>query len=467
MLSLSQKQAVLIKEVLASTKTGYKVSLNGWVRTRRDNKGFSFLELNDGSSLSNLQVVADASLEGFEENVLRANTGASVQVEGEVVESQAKGQKLEVQAASVTLIGEAAEDYVLQKKRHGRDYLRTIPHLRARTNLFGSVFRLRSVMSGAIHRFYSEEGFHYINTPIITASDCEGAGAMFSVVGPEHLEKLKQKQSVKSEEDFFGQEVRLTVSGQLEAEAMALALGRVYTFSPTFRAENSNTTRHLAEFWMVEPEAAFFNLADNKALAERFIKFVIKECLEKATEEMELFDKFVEKGILASLEQLITSNFEHLSYTEAIEVLKNSGKKFEFEPNWGQDLQTEHERYLTDEYCKKAVFVTDYPRTIKPFYMRDNDDGKTVGAMDLLVPRLGEIIGGSQREERLDVLQTKMKEAEMSEEEYQWFIDLRRFGSAPHSGFGLGLERLVMYVSGIDNIRDVIVSPRTPGNASF
>ena len=444
-----------------------EVTICGWVRTRRDSKKFSFIELNDGTCFASIQVIADAGIETYQ-NVLDASTGSSLKVTGTLKESPGKGQKVEVHAQKVELLGIADSDYPLQKKRHSREFLRTIAHLRTRTNTFGAVFRVRHAASFAVNQFFNERGFVYLHTPIITASDCEGAGQMFRVSTLDPVKPpLNDAKQVDYAQDFFGEETSLTVSGQLEAELFASALSKVYTFGPTFRAENSNTPRHLAEFWMIEPEMAFCDLQGNMDLAEEFIRYVITYVLENCKEDMEFFNKWVEKGIIDSLQDLCKSDFERITYTEAIKALENANKSFEYPVKWGMDIQTEHERYLTEEYLKKPVFVTDYPRDIKAFYMRVNDDEKTVAAMDLLVPRLGEIIGGSQREERLDVLKKSMAKHNLDEETYWWYLDIRRYGTTPHAGFGLGFERLIMYLTGIENIRDVIPFPRTPGNAKF
>lgn len=439
---------------------GGEVLIQGWVRTRRDAKGFSFLEINDGSCLANLQVVADEALPSYEA-VKNAHTGASIVVNGQVVASKGGGQKWEVRAREVELLGPAdPETYPLQKKRHSDEFLRDIAHLRARTNKFGAIFRLRSHCSRAIHDFFHQRGFFYIHTPIITGSDCEGAGELFRV-------STLPPGSTKMEEDFFGKEAGLTVSGQLEGELLALALGKVYTFGPTFRAENSNTPRHAAEFWMIEPEMAFADLKDNMDLAEALVKHVVGFALNETREDLSLFDRFVEPGLFDRLANLLAEDYERLPYDEAIVILKSSKKKFEYEPAWGMDLQTEHERHLCEVHFKKPVIVYDYPAAIKPFYMRLSDDGRTVAAMDLLVPKVGELVGGSQREERLDILTRRMEEMGLNLENYWWYLDSRRFGSAPHSGFGLGFERLLMLLTGVSNIRDVIPFPRTPRNLEF
>jgi asparaginyl-tRNA synthetase len=458
-----------IKEILDSSDIGSELVVRGWVRTRRDAKGFSFLEVNDGSCLRNIQIVVDESVNGFAENVLNANTGASVEVKGVVVESPGKDQRVEIKASFVKLIGTCpAEEYPLQKKRHTNEFLRTIAHLRPRTNTFSAVFRVRSAAAFAIHKFFNERGFFYIHSPIITSSDCEGGGELFTVTTL-NLEKPEKDPQNKIDyaKDFFAAHTKLTVSGQLEAETLACALSKVYTFGPTFRAENSNTPRHLAEFWMIEPEMAFCDLAGDMQLAEDFLKYVISYVLKHCAEDLEFFNKWVEPGVVDALEKVGNSAFERITYTEAISVLQKSGKEFEYPVKWGLDLQTEHERYLTDECIGCPVFVTNYPKEIKAFYMRMNDDEKTVAATDLLVPRLGEIIGGSQREEREDCLLQRIRENNLPEKELWWYLELRRFGSVPHAGFGLGFERLLMYMTGISNIRDIIPFPRTPGSADF
>ena len=448
---------------------GRQVRLQGWLRTRRDSKGgFSFLEVNDGSSQGNVQVIAPAALPNYETEVRHLTAGCSVTIEGEVKASPAQGQLTEVHASRVVLHGQAdPETYKLQKKGHSLEFLRTIAHLRPRTNTFGAVMRVRNRLTRSIHDFFQEQGFLYIHTPIITSSDCEGAGEMFRVTTFDLANPPRQAGQVDFTRDFFARPAYLTVSGQLQAEIFACALGKVYTFGPTFRAENSNTTRHLAEFWMVEPEMAFYELTDNMDLAESFIKRLTGDVLQHCEEDMVFFNMRIEKGILDRLQHVLASQFVRLSYTEAVEILQKSGTTFEFPVAWGNDLQAEHERFLTEQHFKGPVILYDYPRTIKPFYMRVNDDGRTVRAMDVLVPGVGEIIGGSQREERLDVLAERMKEQELNPETYWWYLDLRRYGTVPHSGFGLGLERTVQFVTGMANIRDVIAFPRTPGNAEF
>jgi asparaginyl-tRNA synthetase len=463
-----------VVEARRAEAVGRLVRLQGWVRTRRDSKGgFSFIELNDGSCLGNIQVIADGQLSNYESEIKHLSAGSSVTVEGEVKASPAKGQQTEVQATNVILHGTSdPETYVLQKKQHTFEYLRTIAHLRPRTNTFGAIARVRNCVCRSIHDFFQERGFLYVHPPIITASDCEGAGAMFKVTTLD-LDKVPkaggegQPKAVDYAQDFFQRPAYLTVSGQLEAEIFACSLGRVYTFGPTFRAENSNTSRHLAEFWMVEPEAAFFELVDNMDLAEAFLKRIFSDALNRCEEDMQFFNQRIDKTTIETLTGIVNTNFERLSYTEAVKILESSGEKFEFPVTWGIDLQSEHERYLTEKKIQRPVILHDYPRSIKPFYMRVNDDGKTVRAMDVLVPKVGEIIGGSQREERLDILEQRMAEQELSKEDYWWYCDLRRYGTVPHSGFGLGLERAVQFITGMANIRDVIPFPRTPGSAEF
>jgi asparaginyl-tRNA synthetase len=458
-----------VKAARTESAISPEIEIRGWVRTRRDSKGgFSFIEVNDGSCFGNLQIVAPAELANYESEVQKLTAGCSVVVTGELLESPAKGQATELHATEIRVLGWAdPESYPLQKKRHSFEKLREWAHLRPRTNTFGAVARVRNQICQSIHDFYHERGFLYVNTPIITASDCEGAGEMFRVTSLD-LEMLAKKGGpVKYEYDFFEKPAYLTVSGQLNGETYATALGRIYTFGPTFRAENSNTSRHLAEFWMVEPEAAFFDLADNMQLAEDFLKRIFTDCLNHCGEDMEFFDKMIEKGKIDQLKSVIEKPFTHMPYTEAISILENTSEKFEYPVSWGTDLQAEHERFLTEKHVGGPVILTDYPSTIKPFYMRMSDDKKTVAAMDVLVPGVGEIIGGSQREERLDVLQSRMTEAGLSEDDYWWYIDTRKYGSVPHAGFGLGLERAVQYATGMANIRDVIPFPRTPGNADF
>ncbi len=449
---------------------GQQATLQGWVRTRRDSKGgFSFLELNDGTCLANIQIIADADLPNYESEIKRLTAGCSVTIRGEIKASGGQGQTTEMQASELTVHGWAdPEAYPLQKKRHSLEKLRTWAHLRPRTNTFGAVMRVRNRICRSIHDFFQEKGFLYLQTPIITASDCEGAGEMFRVTTLDlaNVPKTPTGQ-VDYAQDFFDRPSYLTVSGQLEGEIYATALGKVYTFGPTFRAENSHTSRHLAEFWMVEPEMAFFELDDNMQLAEQFLKRIATEVLADCEEDIAFFQQRVDDSVVDTLETLANKPFERMSYTEAVKLLEKADEKFEFPVAWGTDLQAEHERYLTEKKFNCPVILYDYPATIKPFYMKCNDDGKTVRAMDVLVPRVGEIIGGSQREDRLDVLETRMQAQGLNADAYWWYLDLRRFGSVPHSGFGLGLERMVQAVTGMANIRDVIPFPRTAGNAEF
>ncbi|MGE3806395.1 MAG: asparagine--tRNA ligase [Gemmataceae bacterium] len=460
---------VSVAQARQEAAIGKKVMLQGWIRTRRDSKGgFSFLEINDGSSMGNIQVVAEGSLPNYESEVKHLTAGCSVIVEGEVRASPAKGQKTEVLAASVRMIGTAdAESYPLQKKQHSFEFLRTISHLRPRTNTFGAVTRVRNCISKSIHDFFQEQGFVWIHTPIITASDCEGAGQMFRVSTIDPAKPPKLDGAIDYTQDFFGKPTYLTVSGQLQGEIFACSLGKIYTFGPTFRAENSNTARHLAEFWMIEPEMAFYELEDNMNLAEAFLKRICKDVLEKCNEDMQFFKERIEPTAIETLEGVLNNEFLRLPYTEAVAILEQADVKFEFPVAWGNDLQSEHERYLTEVKFKKPVILFNYPRTLKPFYMKVNDDGKTVRAMDVLVPRVGEIIGGSQREDRLDVLEERMKEQHLDLDAYWWYRELRKYGTVPHSGFGLGLERTILFVTGMANIRDVIPFPRTPGTAEF
>jgi asparaginyl-tRNA synthetase len=445
------------------------VTVKGWVRTSRVQKNFSFIEINDGSTLANLQIVCDQNVLSYESIVPLLSTGTSLSVTGKLAQSVGKNQKLELHATDITIIGVAdPETYPLQKKRHSFEFLRTIAHLRPRTNTQGAVTRVRNALAFATHKFFQENGFLLIHTPIITASDCEGAGQMFKVTTLEDKALLNQKEPfVDYSKDFFGKPAYLTVSGQLNGEIYALALSDIYTFGPTFRAENSNTSRHLAEFWMIEPEMAFADLKDNMNCAENYLKYVLKYLLDNCLEDIEFFDQFIENGLVKRLENVIHSPFERLSYTDAIKLLKNSNKTFEFPHEWGADLQSEHERYLAEVVFKKPIILTDYPKDIKAFYMRSNDDGKTVAAMDVLVPKIGELIGGSQREERLDILEKKLEEFKLPKEAYWWYLDLRRYGSVPHSGFGVGFERLILFATGMENIRDVIPFPRYPGSAEF
>ncbi len=455
-----------ISKLLKTDSPIDQVFIQGWVRTRRDSKGFSFIEINDGSCLKNIQVIAFDTLSNYVD-VTKLSTGSAVSIIGQLVESKGAGQQWEVLANRLEIISLAPDTYPLQKKRHTDEFLRTIAHLRPRTNKYGAIFRIRSELSYAIHTFFRDRGFRYLHAPIITSSDCEGAGELFRVttLGLESPPKTDGKPDYS--QDFFGREANLTVSGQLSAEMFALALGDVYTFGPTFRAENSHTSRHVAEFWMVEPEMAFCNLEGNMDVAEEFITYLIRFVLDECKEDLELFSKFVDKGLKQTLERIASSRFIRLPYKEALEILKNSGRPFEYDIDFGKDLQTEHERYLAEEHFKKPLIIFDYPKTIKPFYMRLNDDNQTVAAMDVLVPKIGEIIGGSQREERLDVLENRMDELGMPKHEYWWYLDSRRFGTVQHSGFGLGFERLLMLITGTSNIRDVIPFPRTPNYIEF
>jgi len=450
----------LIKHLLAATEAREAVTVKGWVRTRRDAKGFSFLELNDGSCLANVQIVVDAGTPGSEQ-LPQLTTGASAVVEGKLVPSPAPGQKWELQAARVELVGPADASYPLQKKGHTPEFLRTIAHLRPRSNLFGAMFRLRSRLAFAVHQFFQDRDFVYVHTPIITASDCEGAGEMFRVT------VLKGNPNEQSQADFFGKPAYLTVSGQLEGETFACALSNIYTFGPTFRAENSNTARHAAEFWMFEPEMAFCDLRGDMDLGEEFIKAMARYALEHCAEELGLFARFVDKGLHERLKFVVERPFVRVSYTDAVRILQESGRSFEFPVEYGHNLQSEHERFLTEQHFKSPATVFNYPREIKPFYMRLNDDGRTVTAMDVLVPGIGEVIGGAQREERLEQLCENMKFHRLKPEDYWWYTDLRRYGTVPHAGFGVGFERLLMFLTGVPNIRDVIPFARTPGNAEF
>ena len=448
---------------------GKQVQLQGWVRTRRDSKGgFSFLELNDGSCFGNVQIVADGNLPNYEAEIKKLNVGCSVTIEGEVRKSPAKGQATEVQATKVIVHGWCdADAYPIQKKGASFEFLRTVAHLRTRTNTFGAMARVRNCVSNSIHQFFQEQGFLYIHAPIITASDCEGAGELFKVTTLDPAKPPMLNGKIDYTQDFFGKPTFLTVSGQLQGEIFACGLGKVYTFGPTFRAENSNTSRHLAEFWMIEPEMAFYDLYDNMTLAEAFIKRLISDALSKCEEDMKFFQERIDKDVLTRAEGILKTPFLRVTYTDAIDILLKSGKAFEYPVKWGIDLQSEHERFLTEEHFKNTVILHDYPRTLKPFYMRVNDDGKTVRAMDVLVPGVGEIIGGSQREERLDILEERMKEQGLDPTTYWWYLDLRRYGTVPHSGFGLGLERVLLFLTGMGNIRDVIPFPRTPKSADF
>ena len=471
---LNVRYLALMGAELTSVKNAYllpvgsQVTLRGWVRSRRDSKGVTFIELNDGSRFKSMQVVVESGVVP-DETLKEITTGSSIAASGVLVESPAKGQSVELKVAEIHLYGTAdPATYPLQKKGHTLEFLREISHLRVRSNTFGAAFRLRNALTHAIHTFFQERNFIYVQTPVITTSDCEGAGQLFSVTSL-NLRNVPRTAdgNIDWRQDFFSRPAYLTVSGQLEGEIFALAFSKVYTFGPTFRAENSNTPRHLAEFWMIEPEMAFYELEDNMALAEEFLKFTIRHVLEHCREDLEFFNERIEKSVLNTLEHVAESKFAHITYTGAIEELKKAGRTWEFPVEWGNDLQTEHERFLSEEVFKKPVIVTDYPKDIKPFYMRLNDDDKTVRAMDVLVPRVGEIIGGSQREDRYDVLARRLRDSGLDEKSYWWYLDLRRYGSVPHSGFGLGLERMMMYLTGLKNIRDVIPFPRTPGNAEF
>lgn len=458
-----------VRCILHELEPGATIAVKGWLRSRRDSKaGLSFLELNDGSCLKSLQVLAPAELDNYQSLVKQLPTGASLEVEGVLEESPGQGQRVELKAERIALVGDAPEDYPLQKKRHSFEYLREIAHLRCRTNAFGAVFRVRHQLAMAVHDFFRQQDFLWVHTPIITASDAEGAGELFrvSTLSPEKP-PVGEDGKIDFKQDFFARQAYLTVSGQLQAETLACGLSRVYTFGPTFRAENSNTARHAAEFWMIEPEVAFHRLPENADLAEAFLKHVLGHVLEHCAEDMEFFDLRIEKGLIESLRQVVDSPFERISYTEAIERLQASHKSFEHAPVWGHSLQTEHERYLTEELLKRPVIVTDYPGENTAFYMRLNDDQKTVRAMDVLVPRVGELIGGSEREERYEVLVERMKAHHIDPEDYRWYLDLRRYGSVPHAGFGVGFERLIMMATGMKNIRDVIPYPRTPRSADF
>ena len=447
---------------------GQTVTVMGWARTIRDMKTFGFIELNDGSCFRNLQIVMDAGTLDNYKDIAGQNVGAALIATGTVVLTPEAKQPLEIKAASIAVEGPSSPDYPLQKKRHSVEYLRTIQHLRPRTNLFSAAFRVRSAAAHAVHCFFQDRGFVYIHTPIITASDCEGAGEMFQVTTLDMANPPRTSGGqIDYSQDFFGKRANLTVSGQLNAENFAMAFGDVYTFGPTFRAENSNTQRHAAEFWMIEPEMAFADLSDDMDVAEAMIKYIINYVMERCPDEMAFFNSFVDKGLVERLQHVAGSDFGRVSYTEAVEILKKYNDKFDYKVEWGCDLQTEHERCLTEQVFKKPVFVTDYPKDIKAFYMRLNDDGKTVAAADCLVPGIGEIIGGSQREERIDVLEARIRELGMNPEDYWWYCDLRRYGSCRHAGFGLGFERMVMYLTGISNIRDVELHPRTVGNAEF
>lgn len=457
-----------VKDLLDESRIGEEIEISAWVRTKREGKSVAFLDLNDGSSLKGLQVVVDVGKKELESELERITTGASVKVRGRLEKSLGGNQSLELSAESLELIGSCPNDYPLQKKRHTVEFLREKAHLRARTNLFSAIMRVRNTMAYSVHRFFQENGFIYVNTPLITASDCEGAGAQFTVttLDLENVPKTKDGK-VDYSKDFFSKEAKLTVSGQLEGETYAMALRNIYTFGPTFRAENSNTARHLAEFWMIEPEMAFCTLEGDMEVAESFLKYIFKKVLDEREEDMAFFDSFVLKGVRENIEHVVNSPFEHMTYTEAIKILEKHNSEFEYPVKWGSDIQSEHERYLTEVIAKRPVIVTDYPKEIKAFYMKMNDDGKTVRAMDVLAPRLGEIIGGSEREWREDVLLERMKELGLDPESYWWYLELRKYGSVPHSGFGLGFERAVRYVTGVENIRDVIPYPRAVKYCEF
>ena len=459
--------AELISKIKTMEPGPQTIFVEGWVRTKRDSKTVTFIEVNDGSCLKGLQIVADRA--SIDNNLLNSiSTGCSVVCEGKLVASMGGDQKVELAASDIKIVGECPEDYPLQKKRHTLEYLREIGHLRARTNTIGAVMRVRSAMAYAVHRFFQENGFYYVNTPLITASDAEGAGQMFQVTTLD-FDNIPRTEDGKVDysKDFFGKKTSLTVSGQLEGETFATALKNIYTFGPTFRAENSNTKRHLAEFWMIEPEMSFCTLEGDMRIAEDFLKYVFKYVLDNCQEDMDFFSKFVEPGVKDTLVHVVESPFAHMTYTDAVKELEKAADKFDFKPFWGCDLQTEHERFLTEEVAKRPVIVTDYPKEIKAFYMKLNEDGKTVHAMDVLAPRLGEIIGGSEREYRLDVLKARMAELGLDEKDYWWYLELRKFGSVPHAGFGLGFERAVQYVTGMQNIRDVIPYPRAAKQADF
>lgn len=472
------KHRIQIRDLLQgsvnnSVNVGEQITINGWVRSRRDSKaGFSFINLHDGSCFDGIQIVADAKLENYDTEILKLTTGCSITVEGTVVESQGKGQQVEIQASSVAVLGwvDDPEQYPVAKKRHSFEYLRTIAHLRPRTNAFGAVARVRSRAAFAIHEYFNQNRFFWVNTPIVTASDCEGAGELFRVSTLDFmnlpLNKDGKKERLDFADDFFGAPTYLTVSGQLNVESYCMAMSRVYTFGPTFRAENSNTSRHLAEFWMVEPEIAFADLDDDAALAEEFLKFVVQKILDECEDDIAFFNQHVDKGLIERLQKVCESGFDQIDYTDAIDLLSKSGQKFEFPVKWGLDMQSEHERFLCEQHFKGPVVVKNYPEAIKSFYMRRNDDEKTCAAMDVLVPGIGELIGGSQREERLDVLDAKMPDQQLRDELW-WYRELRQYGTVPHAGFGLGFERLITYITGMENVRDVIPFPRVPGSAPF
>ncbi|MFT8347733.1 asparagine--tRNA ligase [Clostridium saccharoperbutylacetonicum] len=462
-------KSTLIKSIYRNTNDflSQPVTISGWIRTLRASNAFGFIEVNDGSFFKTIQIVFDDKLNNFKE-ISKLPISSSITVVGTLVATPDAKQPFEIQAQEIVIEGMSNSDYPLQKKRHTFEYLRTIAHLRPRSNAFSATFRVRSVAAYAIHKFFQDQDFVYTHTPIITGSDCEGAGEMFRVTTLDHkTPELNDNGTIDFTKDFFGKETNLTVSGQLNAECFALAFRNIYTFGPTFRAENSNTTRHAAEFWMIEPEIAFADLQDDMELAENMLKYVIKYVMDECPEELQFFNQFVDKELLERLNHVVSSDFARVAYTEAVEILQKCGKEFSYPVSWGIDLQTEHERYLTEEHFKKPLFVTDYPKDIKAFYMRLNEDGKTVAATDLLVPGIGEIIGGSQREERLDVLKDRMSELGLKEEDYWWYLELRKYGETKHAGFGLGFERLIMYITGMTNIRDVIPFPRTPGTSEF
>lgn len=464
------KDVILVKSLYRNTSeySDKKVKVSGWIRTLRASNAFGFIEVNDGSFFKNIQVVFDSEKIANYKEIAKLPISSSISVIGTLVETPDSKQPFEIQAEEIIVEGMSDSDYPLQKKRHTFEYLRTIAHLRPRSNAFSATFRVRSVAAYAIHKFFQDQGFVYTHTPILTGSDCEGAGEMFRVTTLDMMNPpMNEEGSIDFSQDFFGKETNLTVSGQLNAECFALAFRNIYTFGPTFRAENSNTVKHAAEFWMIEPEMAFADLIDDMEVAENMLKYVIKYVMDECPEEIAFFNQFVDKGLVERLNHVVSSDFGKVSYTEAVKLLQESGKEFEYPVEWGIDLQTEHERFLTEEIFKKPVFVTDYPKDIKAFYMRLNEDGKTVAAMDCLVPGIGEIIGGSQREERLDVLKARMAELNLSEEDYWWYLELRKYGGTVHSGFGLGFERLIMYITGMANIRDVIPFPRTTGSSEF
>ena len=457
-----------VRDILRTNPENQAVDLQGWVRTKRESKSFSFLEVNDGSTINNIQVVYQATAPGYASVLARLTTGASVLVRGQLVASEGKNQTVEIQAESIEVIGESpADDYPLQKKRHSFEFLREIAHLRPRTNTFGAIARVRNQMSFAVHKFFNERDFLYVHTPIVTTSDCEGAGEMFQVTTLPLDSVPLSDGGVDFSRDFFGKPTSLTVSGQLEAEIFACALSNVYTFGPTFRAEHSSTSRHLAEFWMIEPEMAFCDIEGNMDLAEEFLKYIFRYVLETCREDIEFFNLRIDKTVLSTIQNVLESDFQRITYTEAVEELQKAGIDFEFPVKWGTDLQSEHERYLTEQVHKKPVIVSDYPTEIKAFYMKQNDDGKTVRAMDILVPRLGEIVGGSERESDYQKLATRIKATQLNPADYWWYLDLRKYGTVPHSGFGLGFERLIQFVTGMKNIRDVIPFPRSYGEAGI